>query len=704
MRSLLCWAAVLALAAPGALAQPTPERPPDPFAPPPPAAPGLDPAAVSSPDGTLVVSVGLDADGVPHYAVARYGQAVIRPSRLGLSFADGTDFARGLRLVETTRRSADTVWEQPWGEVREVRDRHNELRVGLADAAGRRMDVVFRVFDDGLGFRYEWPDAAFGSFVVADEHTEFALAGDPMAWSIPAYRSQRYEHLYRRTPLSAVADTVHTPLTLQTDAGLFVALHEAALTDYASMTLAPAGTDAAGVTLKADLVPWSNGDKVRATAPFVSPWRTAQVSDTPGGLLTSTLALNLNEPSRIADTSWIEPGKYVGIWWGMHTNRFSWGQGDIHGATTARTKAYMDFAADHGFSGVLAEGWNVGWDGRWWEDGSLFSFTEPYPDFDPQAVAAYGRERGVGLIGHHETGADVGNYEAQLEAAFALYERLGVRVVKTGYVGPRLTAADGTLEWHHGQFGVRHYRLAVETAARHRVAIDAHEPIKDTGIRRTWPNMMTREGARGQEFNAFEPSGGNPPDHTPTLAFTRMLAGPMDYTPGIFGLFAGRTPINRVRSTLAHQLALYVVLYSPLHMAADFPEEYEARPDAFQFIEDVPVDWDETRVLAGAIGAYAVVARKDRAGDDWYLGAITDGTGRTLSAPLSFLDEGPYIAEVYADGTGADWDTDPFAFETRQWVVDRGTSLALRLAPGGGQAVRLRPATPDDLASTAQYR
>ena len=653
------------------------------------AQPSVTPVTVASPSGRLVASLSLE-EGVPHYAVFRDGREVIRASRLGFRLREGDPLDRDFRVAESTRRLVDETWEQPWGEARRIRNHFNELRVGLVqDARGsRRMDVVFRAFDDGVGFRFEWPEQeGLRDFEITDELTEFALTADHGAWWIPAYRVNRYEYLYRRSPVSALG-SVHTPLTMETGDGLYVSIHEAALTDYASMTLQANGADA----LRCDLVPWPDGVKVKARTPFVSPWRTIQIADTPGDLITSYLILNLNEPSRIADTSWISPGKYVGIWWGMHLGIWTWGSGPDHGATTERAKAYVDFAAAHGLDGVLVEGWNVGWDGDWIRNSDLFSFTEPYPDFDLAEVARYAAQKGVTLIGHHETSFGIDNYERQMEDAFALYERLGVRAVKTGYVdngNPRR-------QLHHGQYMVRHYRKVVEAAARHRIMLDVHEPIKDTGIRRTWPNMMTREGARGMEYNAWSADGGNPPEHEAILPFTRMLAGPFDFTPGVFDLkltSAKDQRPARVNTTLAKALANYVVLYSPLHMAADLVENYEDEP-AFRFVEDVPTDWEETRVLNGAIGDFVTIARKERGGDDWYVGSVSDEFARSLEVSLSFLDPGrEYVAEIYADAHNADWEDRPHEITIAERPVDSTTVLTLRLAPGGGQAIRIRLAS-----------
>ncbi len=652
-----------------------------------------DELQVTSPDGRIEVTVAVDR-GRAHYAVRRDGRPVILPSRLGFEFRGAPALGAGLRIASSSRNAVDQTWQQPWGEVREVRDHHNELRVSLVEARppGRKLDVVFRAFDDGVGFRYELPEQSeLADFEITDELTEFHLADDARAWWIPAFQQNRYEYLFRSSPASTL-DTVHTPLTLEFRDGLHVAIHEANLVDYAGLHLI--GGPEQNRTLRAYLAPWADGVKVRGRTPFQTPWRTIQVADAAAGLAPSVLGLNLNPPSALDDASWLEPQKYVGIWWGMHIGTMTWGSGPRHGATTENTRRYIDFAAENGFGGVLVEGWNVGWDGDWIANADLFSFTQPYPDYDLPGLAAYALERGVRLVGHNETSMGIENYERQLDSAFALYEDLGIRAVKTGYVGDETSHGHA----HHGQYMVRHWRKVIETAARHRIMINAHEPIHDTGERRTWPNMMTREGARGQEFNAWGGEGGNPPEHETILFFTRMLAGPFDFTPGVFDLTLAstgtpRTPEQpRPRTTLAKQLALYVVLYSPLHMASDLPENYEGRP-AFQFIRDVAVDWEDTRVLAGKIGDYVVVARQARDGEDWFVGAITDEEARALEIPLWFLPPGRrYVAEIYADGPGAHWRDDPHPVEISTRPVDSRTRLTLRLAPGGGQAIRIRPA------------
>lgn len=655
-------------------------------------------ASVESPESVLKVNLRLD-DGRPAYEISRFGRPVIQPSALGFEMKDGPGFAEGFRLGEVRHAEHDETWEQPWGEERMIRDRHREMEVDLIGVEGsRRMTLVFRVFDEGVGFRYLIPEQeGLGDYEVIDERTEFRLTGDHRSWSIGAWQDDRYEYEIVDSPLSELPHThCHTPLTLKTDDGLHLCLHEAALVDFSSMTLERREDD----VLKAALVPWSDGVLVRGSGSLVSPWRTLQVADTAAGLAESHLILNLNEPpAEGSDFSWVEPGKYVGIWWEMHLQLKTWGRDGEHGATNENTRYYIDFAAKHGFDGVLVEGWNEGWDGDWIANRN-FSFTQPYPDYDLKELAAYARKRGTRLIGHHETAGGVENYEAQMEDAFALLEECEVRAVKTGYVTPgqsiRRTDEAGATheEWHHGQYMVRHYQRVAELAARHKVMVNIHEPIKDTGLRRTWPNLMTREGAKGQEFNAWGGERRNKPCHTTILPFTRLLAGPMDFTPGIFDLTydgLGLEP-NRVSTTLAKQLALYVVIYSPLHMAADLPANYEKRPDAFQFIKDVPVDWESTRVLDAEIGDYVVTARKDRNSDDWYLGAITDESGRLLEVPLGFLDSGrDYVATLYRDAADADWETNPTALAIERREFDSSGRLSLRLAAGGGAAVRFEP-------------
>src|SRR5437773_4068778 len=654
------------------------------------------PLRVASPDARTHVDIAV-REGHLSYAIQRDGRALFLPSQLGFEFRSAPAIRDSLVITGSSGATADTTWTQPWGEVARVRDHHNELRVSVAEAsaAARKFDVVFRVFNDGVGFRYEVPaQPNLGEFEIMQELTEFSLADDAKAWWIPSNRARldRSEMLYSNSPMSLI-DSVQTPLTMQTRSGTFLVIHEANLVDYARMNLR--GGRMENRTLHAALAPWADGSKVKGHTPFVTPWRTVQIADRAGDLAPSVLGLNLNPPNVLASTDWIKPMKYVGIWWWMHIGTMTWASGPKHGATTANTKRYIDFAAANGIGGVLVEGWNLGWDGDWIANRNAFSFTQAYPDYDTKALAAYAKQKGVKLIAHNETSGGIENYERQMDSAFALYHSLGIDAIKSGYV------ADLTSEGHshHGQYMVRHYRTVVEKAAKYGIMLDVHEPIHDTGERRTYPNMMTREGARGQEYNAWGGEGGNPPEHETILFFTRLLAGPMDFTPGIFDILIARGTGRprrpeepRPRTTLAKQLALYVVLYSPLQMAADLPENYEHQP-AFQFIRDVAVDWDTTRVLAGKIGDYVVVARRERNAPSWFIGAITDEEGRTFDIPLSFLTPGRrYVAEIYADGPGAHWLTNPLPVSISQRAVDARTSLHLVLAPGGGRASRIRPA------------
>jgi alpha-glucosidase len=648
---------------------------------------------VDSPQSMLTVCVAADARG-PYYEVFRGDRAVITHARLGLVL-DGFGNQPATQVSNVRRAAADQRWEQPWGEQRFIRDLHSELRVTLSGSDARLtepFDVTVRVFDDGFGFRYEFTSIpASREVAIADELTEFRLASDFDAWWYPARQPDRDEYLYKRGHLYDIA-LAETPLTLQSP-GLYLSIHEAALVDYASMNL----RRTAERTLKADLMPWSDGVLVRKTGPFITPWRTVLVGETPMALADSRIELNLNEPSRLRDTSWIHTGKYIGIWWEMHLNRSTWESGPRHGANNTNVKRYIDFAAKNGFGGVLVEGWNKGWEGDWIANGKHFSFTESYPDFDLPQLSAYARERGVRIIGHHETAGAVTNYENQLEAAMKLYAANGVSVVKTGYVKPSgsierlLEGGETGHEWFAGQYRVRHELKVAEVAAKYQISIDAHEPVKDTGLRRTWPNMLSREGARGQEFNAWgRPT--NPPDHLTILPFTRLLAGPMDFTPGIFDLTFGKTDVNeRVQSTLATQLALYVLVYSPVHMAADLPENYEKRPDAFQFIRDVPTDWETSRTLQAEIGDYVVVARQQRGGADWYLGATTDEMARKLDIPLDFLERGRrYEAQIYRDAPDADYLKNPGALVIEKRRVTSKDRIDASLAAGGGLAIRFR--------------
>jgi alpha-glucosidase len=649
---------------------------------------------IISPDGRLTLVVGVGDDGA-FYSVKLGNELVIAPSKLGFILKSGKNFSSGFRLESAQTSDFDQTWEQPWGERQFVRNNYRELMVTLAGGADS-LKIQFRLYDDGLGYRYLFPDSLVGDEITS-ELTEFNFAESGTAWWIEARLSNRYEYLYKETPITAVS-MAHTPITFKLASGTHVSLHEAALLDYSGMSIRRIEDASGERKFTADLAPNAKGSKVTLGKGHKSSWRTIQISPDAKGLISSNLILNLNEPNRLGDVSWIKPGKYVGIWWGMHLGVNTWGSGPKHGATTSEVKRYIDFAAKYGFNGVLVEGWNIGWDGDWFNNGAIFKFTEAYPDFDIAELTRYSKEKGVPIIGHHETSGNVGNYESQMDAAFDLYEKMGVATVKTGYVADagdidRLLE-DGTpvKEFHDGQFMSNHHERVLVAAAKRKISINSHEPIKGTGLRRTYPNWLSREGARGMEYSAWG-TPGNPPSHTVILPFTRMLSGPMDFTPGIFDLeIADLQPGNRVESTIAKQLAYYVVLYSPIQMAADLPKNYEANLAPFQFIRDVPTDWSESIALTAEIGEQVTFARKDRASDDWYIGSITGDKARTMQLPLNFLDKGVrYKAEIYVDGEGADWKTNPYAIEITSRTVTASDTLTLNLASGGGGAVRLTP-------------
>ncbi|QYJ99851.1 glycoside hydrolase family 97 protein [Shewanella psychrotolerans] len=652
---------------------------------------------VSSPEKQIVVEL-TDNNQGPQYRVLFQGQPVINDSKLGLVFQSLGEFGSKFTIEETQTSKVARKWQQPWGERQWVIDRHNGLSTKLSNGK-YYFYVDIKAFDDGVGFRYRVPKQAdLNQLNITQELTEFSIdqADKATAWWIPARGWNRYEYLYNKTPLTKI-DRVHTPFTFKLDNGVHMSIHEAALVDYAAMTL----DQRRDGILRADLTPWSDGLKVKTHAGFSTPWRTIQIANNATGLLNSDLILNLNEPNKLGDVTWVEPGKYVGIWWGMHLNENTWGSGDKHGATTDETKRYMDFAADNGFAGVLVEGWNIGWDGSWFHNGDVFSFTETYPDFDLPEIAAYGATKGVRLIGHHETSGSVTNYRKQMTDAYDMYQKYGVTQIKTGYVADggdiKRVDADGIIrhEWHDGQFMVNEYLHSVTEAAKRQISINTHEPIKDTGLRRTYPNWISREGARGQEFNAWGTPPNNP-SHTTTLAYTRMLAGPMDFTPGIFDLAPkGLDAVNRVQTTLTKQLALYVVLYSPIQMAADLPRNYAKHPDAFKFIQDVPTDWQQSIALAGEVGEYVVFARQERGGkshgNDWYLGAITDDTARKIEIDLDFLEPNKrYEAQIYRDGDKANWRTKPYDYVIENQLVNHKDKLTLSLASSGGTAIRFK--------------
>ena len=635
--------------------------------------------SVTSPDGAIKVSVGV-ASEKPYYQVTYGSKELVLPSHLGFVLNDG-QLGERVEMKGSKTASTDETWTQLWGEDETVVNRYNELTVNFKERTGqkRMMTVVFRVFDDGLGFRYILPGTKPGAeYQIMDELTEITLAHDAKAWSIPSNRTEYFEGIYEADLLSR-KDTVCTPLTIEYEDSLLLALHEAALVDYASINLTPRTGNDGSIRLLTALTPWQNGVKVYCQDETRTPWRTIIIGKTPGDLMTSRLMLNLNEPCQWEDTSWIEPGRYLGIWWSIHKKQNTWEMGPTHGATTENVKRYIDFAARHGFSGVLAEGWNPGWG-----EGEQISYLKSYPDFDIEEVCNYALSKGVRFIGHTETWGNTRLLEEQMDEAFAWFSRLGIRAVKTGYVGHYF---DGK-ELAKSQYGIRHYRKVIETAAKHHIMIDNHEPAMPTGLQRTLPNLMTQEGVRGQEYNAWDVKGGNPPAHTVTLPFTRCLAGPTDFTPAIFN-FSEVVKGTHPHSTLAKQLGEFVVIYSPLQMAADAIENYEGQP-ALTFIESCPTTWSKTLVPHGEIGKYVTVARKERGGDNWWVGSITNEEARTLELRLDFLDEGAtYRAVIYEDGPTADFERNPYEMTIRQQEVTCQSTLTLRLARSGGAGIRI---------------
>ena len=678
-----------------------------------------------SPDESLSFTFHSDEQKIS-YSLKKNNQLLIEKSRLGL-LTDQFELAEDLDVKQVTRSKNNETWTQVWGEQKHITDHHNELAIHLSSKTNQmQMIIRFRLFNDGLGFRYEIPDQKdLNEFKILDELTEFNFSEDSKSWWIPAYAYRRFEFLYANTLISDISrdtysklvenltgprlgpEAVHTPFTVQRNDGICIAIHEANLTNYSSMTLQASGTS----KMECDLIPWSDGTKVYATLPFQSPWRTILVGSNPAELAMSTLTLNLNEPNKLSNTDWIEPGKYIGIWWEMiGTNQSTWGSGAHHGAKTNKVKDYIDFGSTYGFKGVLVEGWNTGWDVNWCcsGDGEAFDFYHSHPDFDSKEVKEYARKKNIRIIGHHETGGQIQNYESQLDSAFAYAQRNDIRVIKTGYVNDvsqniSRIGADGKVykEWHHGQYMVEHFRKVIETAAKYQISLVPHEPIKDTGIRRTYPNILSREGAKGQEFNGFmSTKDNNKPNHTTILPFTRLLSSPMDYTPGIFNIkeYRYHSPDDRtintnhhIPSTISKELALYIVVYAPVQMAADLPENYVDHP-AFQFILDVPTDWEQTVVLNGEIGQYITTVRKDNHSDDWYLGSITNEKGRNLNLNLSFLDSGVrYQATIYKDPTNGGWQSNPEEVVIETIVVEKNDVYKLSLMPGGGQAIRFSP-------------
>lgn len=625
----------------------------------------------TSPDGRIKVSVQTEG-GQLSYSISQDSESLIVPSKLGFELMGGNILGDNTEILSVTHSSHKETWETVWGESRLIEDNHNSMIVHTA-----HLDVEFRVFNDGVGFRYIFPDD-LGEFRIREELTEYRFArADHKIWWMP--RSEPYYEAYGNHTAFDEIDCAYTPVTITGADGRFYSIHEAALLDFAKVNLV--GSDAS--TLKTSLTKWSDGTGVYVTDTRTTPWRTIIITDRAGGLIESHLMLNLNEPCKIEDTSWCKPGKYIGIWWELHKYMRTWYYGPQHGATTERTKEYIDFAAAHNIQAVLVEGWNKGWDGNWMKNSTGFSFTEAYPDYDFDEVMKYAASKGVQMIIHNETAANTEHYFSQIDEAYALYQKYGMHYIKTGNVNLLM---DGKEE-HDGQYGVNRLHEIVEKAAQYQINVNEHEPCIPTGLCRTWPNLMTGEAIRGQEHDAWEADGGNKPEHQTVCPFIRGLAGPMDYTFGTFDFSNPNTPTSRVKTTISKQLAQYVVIYSPLQMASDLYEAYEG-VKAFDFISDVPTDWEQTKVLDAVIGDYVITARQERGGSDWYLGAITDENARTLDVPLSFLGKGKWMAQIYEDTPQTSYENSPETYQYREVEVSAKDVLSLRLATSGGCAIR----------------
>ena len=678
---------------------------------------------ISSPNSELKLNIRLSDEGEIIYNLSYKDTPVINESKIGIDLLDQTDLSKGFEILEANITEFSEEWSPVLGEVDKIINHYNQIQFSLNQKETKRTIILtFRLFNDGLGFRYEFPEQEnLKYFVIKDELTEFNLTGDHKTFWIPGdYDSQEY--VYTTSLLSEINSArgknvdeigvktipgdnfVQTPLMMKTDGGLYINIHEAALLDYPVMHLS---VDRKTFGLKSQLCPDMYGNKAYMQTPCKTPWRTIIVSDKAEDILSSKMILNLNEPTKFEDVSWIKPKKYVGIWWGMHVGVNSWNYSDInnvklgqvdwnsltpngrHGATTSETKRYIDFAAKYGFDAVLVEGWNVGWEdwfGNWKEE--VFDFVTPYPDFDIEVLSNYAKEKGVELIMHHETSASVTNYERRMDDAFDLMKKYGYNSVKTGYVGRIIPRG----EHHDGQWMVNHFTRVVEKAEKYKIMVNSHESVRLTGLHRTYPNWLAAEAARGNEFNAW--SIGNPPEHETILPFTRFMGGPMDYTPGIFQIkmdYYKPGSKYQVHTTLAKQLALYVTIYSPIQMAADLPENYERFPDAFQFIVDVPVNWSDTKILKAEPGDYVIIARKDNDSENWFIGAITDEQARDFDVKLDFLSADKYEMTIYKDAPDADWEKNPMKYEIEKKTIKKKEVLKLKLAAGGGCAIMLKP-------------
>ena len=692
---------------------------------------------LTSPNGELQMNFSVNAQGEPVYELSYKGRAVLKPSKLGLELKDDPSLMNGFIIADVETSTFDETWKPVWGEESQIRNHYNEMAVTLNQKAQERNLVIrFRLFDDGLGFRYEFPlQENLNYFVIKEEHTQFAMTGDHTAFWIPGdYDTQEYDYTESKlseirglmkgaitpnssqTPFSETG--VQTALQMKTDDGLYINLHEAALVDYACMHL---NLDDRNFIFESWLTPDAVGDKGYLQAPCTSPWRTVIVSDDARDILASRITLNLNEPCAYDDVSWIKPVKYVGVWWELIAGKSTWAYTDElpsvklgildysktkpngrHGANNEHVKKYIDFAAANGLDQVLVEGWNEGWE-DWFGKSKdyVFDFVSPYPDFDVKMLNEYAHSKGVKLMMHHETSASVRNYERHMDKAYQFMVDNGYNAVKSGYVGDIIPRG----EYHYGQWMNNHYLYAVKKAAEYKIMVNAHEAVRPTGLCRTYPNLIGNESARGTEYEAF---GGSKPFHTTILPFTRLIGGPMDYTPGIFDTkldFMGDLPHGQVQTTLCKQLALYVTMYSPLQMAADVIESYEARMDAFQFIKDVAVDWDESRYLEAEPGDYLTIARKAKGTNNWFVGGITDENARKVELKLDFLDaDKKYVATLYADGKDADYKENPTSYQIKKGIVTNKTKISVQEARSGGFALSLIEATPEDVKSLKKWR
>ena len=693
--------------------------------------------SITSPNGQLQLNFSVNSQGEPVYELFYKGKAVIKPSKLGLELKNDPGLMNGFTLADTQTSTFDETWEPVWGEVKQIRNHYNEMAVTLDQKAQDRNIIIrFRLFDDGLGFRYEFPlQKNLNYFVIKEERTQFAMTGDHKAFWIPGdYDTQEYDFTesklseIRGLMKSAITGNasqtqfsptgVQTSLQMKTADGLYINLHEAALVDYSCMHL---NLDDKNLIFESWLTPDAVGDKGYMQAPCKSPWRTVIVSDDARDILASKLSLNLNEPCAYEDVSWIKPVKYVGVWWEMIAGKSTWaytddlpsvklGETDYsktkpngrHGANNENVKRYIDFAAAHGFDQVLVEGWNEGWE-DWFGHSKdyVFDFVTPYPDFDVKMLNAYAKSKGVKLMMHHETSSSVRNYERHMDKAYRFMVDNGYNAVKSGYVGDIIPRG----EHHYGQWMNNHYLYAVKKAADYKICVNGHEAVRPTGLCRTYPNLIGNESARGTEYEAF---GGSKPFHTTLLPFNRLIGGPMDYTPGIFDTkldFMGDLPHGQVQTTLAKQLALYVTLYSPLQMAADLVENYEKHMDAFQFIKDVAVDWDDSEYIEAEPGDYITVARKAKGTDNWFVGGITDENARTAGFTLDFLTPGKqYVATLYADGKDADYKENPTSYQIKKGIVTNKTKISVWEARSGGFALSLIEATPAEKKSVKKWK